>query len=160
LSLPVGLEALLGAVEQAPAVGALRNSKLAYPLVNALHVLGIALLFGAIVPLDLRLAGWRRTAGSVDALARVLLPVAVFGLVLAVASGLLLFATDARAYAGSTLFRAKLVLIALALANAAALRRIDWRAAQPPARWTAAAGLASVLLWAGVIVFGRLVGYF
>ena len=150
----------LGALENLTFVVALRESYLAYPLVNALHIVGVALLFGAIVPLDLRLTGWRREAGHVDALARLLLPVAVFGFFLAACAGLLLFATDARAYAASPLFRAKLVLITLALVNALALRAIDWRQPQPSDRRIAAAGAASVVLWLAVIILGRLVGYF
>ena len=150
----------LGALENLPLIVALRESTLAYPLVNALHIVGVALLFGAIVPLDLRLAGWRRDAGPVDGLSRLLLPVAVSGFVLAACAGLLLFATDARAYAASPLFRAKLVFIALALANALALRAIDWRQSESPDRRIAVAGAASIVLWLAVIILGRLIGYF
>lgn len=149
---------VLAAVENLPAIVALRESTLAYPFVNALHLVGIALLFGAIVPLDLRLVGWRREAAALDGLSRLLLPVAIFGFLLAASAGLLLFATDARAYAASPLFQAKIVLIATALANAWALRRLDWRQAQ--GRRLAVAAAASVLLWLAVIVLGRLVGYF
>ena len=115
------------------------------------------MLFGAIVPLDLRLAGWRRDAVAVDSLSRLLLPVALAGLTLTVFAGLLLFATDARAYAASWLFRAKVVLIALALGNAILLRKADWR--QVRGRRVALAGLASIALWLSVIVCGRLLGY-
>ena len=155
----MSIETALGALEQVPAVEALRNSTYVYPLVNAFHVVGIALLFGAIVPLDFRLAGWRRDTGPVDPLARLLLPVAIFGLVLAIATGLLLFATDARTYADSWLFRAKLLLIAAALLNALALRRIDWRSEARGTKRVAFAGIASLLLWLAVIVVGRLIGY-
>ena len=148
----------LAAVENLPAIAALRESYLVYPLVNALHIVGIALLFGAIVPLDLRLVGWRREAAAVDGLSRILLPVAVFGFVMAALAGLLLFATDARAYAASPLFQAKLLLIALALANALALRRVDWRNAASSRR-VALAGAASIILWLGAILLGRLIGY-
>ena len=152
------VEDAFGALENLPLVLALRESTLGYPIVNALHIVGIALLFGAIVPLDLRLAGWRRDAAAVDGLARLLLPVAVFGFLLAAAAGLLLFATDAAAYAASPLFQAKMVLIAAALANAWALRRVDWR--RTPSRRVSVAAAVSVLLWLSVIVLGRLVGYF
>ena len=148
----------LGALEELPAIAALRESYLVYPLVNTLHIVGIALLFGAIVPLDLRLAGWRREAASVESLSSLLLPVAIVGFVLAALAGLLLFATDARAYAASPLFQAKLLLIALALANAYALRKVDWRNAGSSRR-VALAGAASLFLWLGVILLGRLIGY-
>ena len=151
---------VLGALENLPFITALRESWLAYPVVNALHIVGVALLFGAIVPLDLRLAGWRRETAPVDRLSRLLLPVAMFGFLLAASAGLLLFATDARAYAASPLFQAKMALIAMALVNALALRAIDWRSPKPRGRRVALAGAASLVLWLAVIVLGRLVGYF
>ena len=150
----------LGAIENLPFIVALRESTLAYPLVNALHIVGIALLFGAIVPLDLRLAGRRAGDMQIDGVGKLLLPVAIFGFLVAASAGLLLFATDARAYAASPLFQAKILLIALALANALWLRTIDWRRASPRDRRVALGGAASVLLWLSVIVLGRLVGYF
>ena len=153
------LDGLLAAIEQAAPVAALRESVFAYPLINSLHIVGVALLFGAIVALDLRLIGWRRAAGPVDELAQLLLPVAVGGLLLAIPAGLLLFATDARAYAASPLFQAKLLLIALAVTNALWLRTRDWRGERPQ-RHVALAACASILLWLGAIVLGRMVGYF
>jgi len=153
------VDGLLAALEQAGPVAALRESVFAYPLVNALHVIGVALLFGAIVALDVRVIGWRRRAGPVDTLASLLLPVAISGFLLAVPAGLLLFATDARAYAASPLFQAKMLLIALAIGNVLWLRTSDWRAERPQRRVALAAGL-SILLWLGVIVLGRMVGYF
>ena len=70
----------------------LRASLWLYPLVNTAHLVGIALLFGAIVPLDLRLAGcWKSV--PLQPLARTAVPVAVAGLLLALATGALLFAT-------------------------------------------------------------------
>lgn len=150
----------LGTIENLYFIVALRESTLVYPLVNALHILGIALLFGAIVPLDLRLTGWRAAAVAVDPLARILLPVAMAGFALAACAGLLLFATDARAYAASPLFQAKVAVIALALLNALWLRRIDWRGTATSQQRLAVAGVASILLWSSAIVLGRLIGYF
>jgi hypothetical protein len=60
-----------------------------------MHVFGMALLVGAILPLDLRLLGcWPGVSRS--ALIRVLAPVAATGLVIAVAAGILLFSVRAR----------------------------------------------------------------
>lgn len=153
------LDGWLQAIEALPAVEALRLSDWAYPAVNTLHVVGIALLFGSIVPLDLRLAGWRRNEVSLPVLSRLLLPVAVGGFVLAVSAGLLLFATDARSYAASPLFQAKLVLIAAALLNAWLLRRVDWRSPSSSSRRLAMAGVISLALWLGALTLGRWIGY-
>ena len=159
MSIASTLDRSLETLEQVGPIVALRESVLAYPLVNAAHIVGIALLFGAIVALDLRLIGWKSAAGPSDAVARLLLPVAIGGLLLAISAGLLLFATDARAYVASPLFQAKMVLIALAIGNALWLRRIDWRGSRPNRR-VALAAAASIMLWLGAIVLGRLVGYF
>jgi hypothetical protein len=143
---------------------ALRASIWLYPLVNTGHVLGIALVFGAIAPLDLRLLGcWRGV--PLAPLVRTLVPVAAAGLVLAGLTGALLFATRPLDYVGEPLFGVKLALVAAAVANALGLRRSPaWRladvagdAAVRPA-WRVA-GLASLLLWLGVITAGRLIGY-
>lgn len=155
---------LLAAIEQAPLAAMLRGSVWLYPLVNAAHIVGIALLFGAIVPLDLRLLGaWKSL--SLTALARILLPVAITGLTIAIVAGALLFITDARAYAGSPWFQAKIAFVALAVMNALMLRLVPaWRrrteAGSPKGAGLRLAGAASIGLWLGAIVFGRLVGYF
>ena len=117
------------------------------------------MLFGAIAALDLRLIGFRRDAGAAVGFIRLLVPVAVAGLLLAIPTGLLLFSTDARAYAVSPLFQAKMLLIVLAIGNALWLRAIERRGPASQRR-AAVAAAASILLWSVVIVLGRLVGYF
>ena len=159
MSIGPTFDAILAALEQAAPVAALRESVFAYPLVNALHIIGIALLFGSIVALDLRILGWRQDAGPAEAFTRLLVPVAIGGLLIAIPTGLLLFSTDARAYAAAPLFQAKVVLIAIAIGNALWLRIAERRGAMTRSR-AASAGAASILLWLGAIVLGRLVGYF
>ena len=153
------LDGMFAALEQAAPIAALRESTYAFPLVNAAHIIGIALLFGSIVALDLRLLGWRRDAGPAGVFTRLLVPVAIGGLLIAIPAGLLMFATDARAYAASPLFQAKMVIVALAIANALWLRAAERRG--PMLQFRAAlAGAASIVLWLVAILLGRLVGYF
>jgi len=121
------------------------------------HIIGVALLFGAIVALDIGLIRSRGEAPRAEGSAALLLAVAVTGLALTIPAGLLLFATDARAYAASPLFQAKILLIALAIANALWFQAVGRRR---PGRGAAIAGAASIVLWLGAIVLGRLVGYF
>jgi hypothetical protein len=154
----------LAAIEALPLVAALRNARWSYALVNAGHIAGIALLFGAIVPLDLRLIGWRRSI-SIRALARMLVPVAVTGLVLAIVMGALLFSIRAREYAAMTMFQVKLALVLCGIANALLLRRaVQWEShrdsvdVMPPQRLRAA-GALSILLWLSAIVSGRLLAF-
>ncbi len=158
------IEAFAAALQESALSQSLRGSVWLYPLVNAGHVIGIALLFGAIVPLDLRLLG-RDAQVPVGLLARTLIPVSIAGLLLAVSTGLLLFATRPLDYIVEPLFWIKLGLLGVAVINALALhRRAQWglmrdTSREPiPTGWKLAA-LASVLLWLGVIVSGRLIGY-
>ncbi|GAB4372620.1 MAG: DUF2214 domain-containing protein [Kiloniellaceae bacterium] len=160
------LAELLTALQNLEPVAALRASRWVYPLVNAGHIAGIALLVGAIVPLDLRLLGaWRSV--PLDLLARVLQPVAVAGLALAVLCGFLMFAVSAGKYAGLPLFWLKLGFIAAALANAALLRlspawtlaRLPGLPPEPPAARLKAAGALSIALWLAALLCGRFLAY-
>jgi len=155
----------LTALQNLEPVAALRASRWVYPLVNSAHIVGIALLFGAILPLDLRLLGaWRGV--PLPLLARVLLPVAMAGLALAAATGFMMFAVSATKYAATPVFLAKLGLIAAAVANALLLRlapawtlaRVPDLDAPPAARLKLAAGL-SLALWLAVILCGRFIAY-
>jgi len=153
------LEAFADGLQGSALSQMLRASIWLYPLVNTGHVVGIALLFGGIVPLDLRLAGcWRGV--PIDQLARISIPVAMFGLVLAASTGALLFATRPLDYVGEPLFGFKMALVAAALLNALALRRFGRLAASaaPRPAWRTA-GIVSIVLWLGVIACGRLIGY-
>lgn len=155
----------LTALQNLEPVAALRASRWVYPLVNTAHITGIALLFGAILPLDLRLLGaWR--AVPLAYLAQVLVPVAMTGLALAAVTGLMMFSVSATKYAAEPVFLLKLGLIAAAVANALLLRRApDWTLARipevaaPATVRLKAAGLLSLGLWLAVILCGRLLAY-
>ncbi len=154
----------LTAIQELPFAAALRNGRWSYAAVNATHITGIALLFGAIVPLDLRLMGFWRSI-PIRTLARILVPVAVAGLLLAATAGFLMFSVRAVQYAGTAVFQIKLALIVCAVANALLLRRaIEWETARgavdvaPPWRLRVA-GFSSIALWLAVIACGRAIAF-
>lgn len=154
----------LTALQELAPIAALRSGRWSYAAVNAAHIVGLALLFGAIVPLDLRLMGWRRSV-PIAVLARLLLPAAIGGLCLAIAAGFVLFSTRAVEYAALTLFQVKMALVACGIANALLLHRAaQWEAvrtvtaAMPPVRLRAA-GALSIALWLLVIVCGRMLAF-
>jgi hypothetical protein len=97
------VDAVLDALVASAPAQWLRFSRWGYAAVNTTHVLGIALLVGAILPLDLRLLGFWRSVG-LESLARVLVPVAATGLCLAIATGAFLFIMRADEYAAINLF--------------------------------------------------------
>lgn len=151
------IDALLSGLQASPLAQLLRYSRWGYAAVNTLHVLGIALLVGAIAPLDLRLLGlWRGTA--VEMLGHVLVPMAAGGLLLAIAAGLLLFSTRAPEYAALGLFRFKMLLVASGTLHALWLHtRRDVLLASTTRRRLA--GGTSLSIWLAVLVSGRMLAF-
>jgi hypothetical protein len=128
----------------------LKASRWTYPLVNAGHVLGIALLVGAVLPMDVAILRGRGAAAV-----RLLRPWAVAGFGLAVACGALLFITQAGDYLQSPWFLAKMGVLALAALNAAVHVRLDrW-----PLRQRRLAAIASLVLWPSALLLGRMIAY-
>lgn len=153
------MEAALAALAATDLAQALRGTRWGYAAVNGLHILGIALLVGAILPLDLRLLGlWPRVPAAL--LARVLVPCAAAGLALAMAMGVLLFAVRAPDYAALGVFRAKLALVALGSAGALTLHAAHgtWLVGAPPGRLRAH-GALSMTCWLGALACGRAIGF-
>ncbi len=144
---------------------ALRESLHLYPLIEAAHVLAIALFVGTIAMVDLRLLGVAFKTVPVSQMTRRILPWTVAGFVLMTATGLILFyAIPVRTY-HSLWFRFKIAFMIVAAANVWFFhRRIErdrerWdEAPRPPlgARLSAAISLVS---WAAVIVTGRMIAY-
>jgi hypothetical protein len=122
----------------------MRESLALYPAVEVLHIVGFALLVGAIATYDLRLIAGREPPAIAQR-------VAAGGLAVAAPAGLMLFATEATAYLHNPVFLAKLGLIALALVNVAL-----FHFARTPGRL---AGAASLALWLSVLTCGRLIAY-
>ncbi len=139
-----------------------RGSVLVYPVANTLHLLGLVMLVGGIGVVDLRVMGLWRTL-PIAGVSRALTPVAIAGLVLMMASGVILFAADGAALARSAVFGRKLVIIAIALVNAVAFRLV-WRtgiASWPDTAPGAARVMAtaSLLLWLAAGASGRWIAY-
>jgi hypothetical protein len=134
----------------------------AYPLLEALHALGMAMLLGSLGLINLRVIGYKRDLPLLGV--QDLLPLAWLGFTINAVSGLALFTSDAIYFFSSYTFRIKLVLIALAGINAVLLGHKVFRApsvsanvvASTGAKWLAGASLVS---WVGAAVAGRLIAY-
>lgn len=135
----------LAALEATAVAQHLKAARWTYPLVNAGHVLGVALLVGAVLPMDVAVLRGRGAA-----VVGWLRPWAFAGLVLAVTTGGLLFATQAGDYLQSPWFAAKVGVLGLAVVNAA-LFLVRGRGRM--------AVLLSLGLWPGVLLLGRMIAY-
>ena len=118
-----------------------------------LHLGGTAAFFGGILLLDLRLLGLMGREIAVEALSRLVLPVVHGAFALVLVTGVWLFLYDPIQTGSHTWFVPKLLLIVLALGNAA-LFSGPRRTPRPTGNLTRHARLAgalSILLWTGVI---------
>lgn len=149
---------------ETPVAAFVREAAWAYPLLETIHLVGLALVVGPILAFDLRLLGWHRDI-AVDRLAAHLLPLVLTGIAANVASGALLFASDAVEFAANPALQAKLALIVVAILNAAWFQRRvfpahqAWRVGQDAPSAARLAAVASIALWLMVLTAGRMIAY-
>ena len=159
----------LGALESSGLGQAMRQWLWLYPSVEIVHIVGIALLFGSIAVMDLRLLGVSRSI-PIRTLARHVLPWSAGSFLLIIPSGLLMFTAHATEFIDSEVFVIKMLLIMAGGVNAALFHTITFRTADvwdseemrklPPPPSARAAGAISLLVWISVIACGRLLAYF
>lgn len=127
----------------------------AYPALEAVHIVGIALLLGSLLVFELRVWGWG-AALPLPALSRLALRVTVAGFLLAAASGLVMFATAPAELLANPAFRIKLALLAVAGVNLAVYRR---RGAERVDAIARAQTVLSLGVWLAIIICGRWIAY-
>ena len=128
----------------------------AYPALEVVHLIGIALLLGNLVAFELRVLG-AAPALPLQALARLSLGLALAGFVLIAGSGLLMFSSQPTELMANRAFVVKMGLVTLAGTNAAlfhargGLQKLDGVARGQT--------LLSLGLWIAVIICGRWIAY-
>jgi hypothetical protein len=138
------------------------DSAMFWPTLEAAHFMGMALLFGVVLLVTVRVLGIVSNV-PFTALHR-LLPLGVFGLVINVVTGMLFFIADYSRYATMTnSFFPKMALIVIGGIAVLYFTIFDkpWElkpgdSAAMPAKVVAA---ATVLMWSGVVIYGRLLPY-
>jgi hypothetical protein len=136
-------------------------SVFAFPMILAVHTIGLGLLAGVNVALDLRMLGF---AARIPLLTfRRFLPFMWLGLGLNVLSGLALLAAYPTKALTNPVFYVKLGLIAAALAILRSVRRFRLADGAAPAipglRSAKMVAVASLVCWAGAIAAGRFLAY-
>ena len=158
-----GLLAEIGVALEGSAAGmAVRRSLWIYPIASILHVLGVGLLLGSIVALDLRFLGAAR-AVPLRAAADLLIPIAATGLLLQIPTGIVMLLADASHLLTNPLMQVKLLLILAGLANVALFHRLAGprltRLEAPLPTSLRLGALVSLLAWPMVAILGRAIAY-
>ncbi len=134
----------------------LSRSSWAYPALEVVHIVGIALLLGNLALLELRVWGLAPELAP-RALARLALPLATAGFALIACSGLVMFLSNPLELIANRAFVLKLVLVMTAGANAVSFHLRDGLV-----KLDALARAQTVLslgLWLGAIICGRWIAY-
>ena len=159
------LPTFLASLESSGVATKIRNSLYFFPLIEATHVFGLAMVFGTMAIIDFRLLGLASTRRSFRQMASDILKWTWAAFIVTAATGSLMFITNAGVYYHNIFFRTKIVMLALAGINMlvfelTAGRSIDrWdKAASTPliGRTTAVLSLA---IWITIIFLGRWIGF-
>ena len=143
----------------------MRTSVKAMPIVEAIHVLAAATVFGTIFIVDLRLLGFPNTRRPFTRVSDEMLRLTWAAFCLAVIAGLLMFAANANTYFGNTAFRLKMLALLAAGLNMAIFQGITFRTVgawdqdAPAPLAGRLAGAASILIWVTVICLARWIGF-
>jgi hypothetical protein len=152
-------------VQGLPVSIGIRESLWVYPVIESAHVLGLCLFLGLVAMMDLRLVNATMRSTRVTEVQQRLFPWQMAGFAVMVVSGLLLVLSEPMRFYGNIFFRVKLVLLALAAMNAFAFhttvyrRAAEWEDRAVPPTAVRLAGTFSLLLWAAIVVCGRMIAY-
>jgi uncharacterized membrane protein len=136
-----------------------------FPIIESIHVLSITVLVGTIVIFDLRLLGLLMNREPVSNIAKQVLPWTWAGFAIMLVTGLLLSIAEAATNYYNLAFRIKLVLLLLVGLNPlifhfSIFRAVsNWDLAKSAPLRARVAAVCSLVLWAGIIVAGRMIAY-
>ncbi len=157
------IPAILESIESTELSTAIREGALPYPIIGGVHLLGIALFGGMLLITDLRLLGLAMQRRTVSDLVQQFRPWKHLGFWVVVISGLLLAWAEPIKLYRSPAFWVKMALFALVGVHAVVFRAGVYRnTAKLDENVTQQAKLAamlSLLLWAGLIISGRLIAF-
>ena len=157
------MEALVEAIEGSAINIWVISSAWTWPVLEIIHFIGLSLLLGSILIIDLRLAGFLR---QIDiSVTQKLLPWSVIGFGMNFVTGVLFFLGDPARYTANIGFRWKMVLIVVAGLNAVWFAwKINpvirsWAPNGDTSSLAKAIAFVSLGVWLGVLLLGRLIPY-
>jgi hypothetical protein len=159
------LRTLIAGLEQSGLAQSIREDDTLFPLIESIHVLAICLVVGSILAVDLRLLGLASLRQPVSRVTNGILPLTWCAFALALASGSLLFISNAAKYLENGYFLAKMALICAAGLNMAVFHAFGakdlphWESAPRPPLRARLAGAISISVWIAVVACGRWIGF-
>lgn len=151
---------ILETISQSSLVQWVASSDWGYPIVLTAHALGMALVVGIMLMLDLRVIGFAARVPLTTA--RLFFPVAWYGFAVNLVSGTLLFFANYSAFLHNAAFLTKIALLLLGAIVTFFLARELYEREGADESVTSRAkilGWICLWLWLGAIVAGRIVGY-
>jgi uncharacterized protein DUF6644 len=149
------------ALEAGPIGEAIRDSTWLFPLIEAFHLVGLAVIGGAILLVDFRLLGLGLKRQPVAELARDAQPWVIGGVLVMIATGVPLFLSEAIKCYYSFAFWTKMAALLLAIIFSLTVRRRVALAGDSSVSpfWMRMVGATSILLWSTVGWGGRWIGF-
>jgi hypothetical protein len=161
----VNIATFLKALEATGLATKIRDSLYIFPLLESTHVIGLALVFGTIAIIDLRLIGLASSQRSFKRMYSDILKWTWAAFALTALTGALMFITNATVYYHNFYFRTKMLLLVIAGINMGVFeltlgRNVDsWDKAPSAPPLGRVVGVLSIALWIAVIFMGRLIGF-
>lgn len=142
------------ALEQSRWVKTLGETGWMYSTVSVIHYLTMFWFIGSIAVVDLRVMGIAARKRNLRELADQIFPWAWTGMILAILSGFLMFATDAGDWAPDRVFHIKVGMIVASVVFSVLVRVFvpAWSAVPETPAWAKFIALVSLLLWIGTIL--------
>jgi len=147
--------------QNADLIVSMRSSLWLFPVIESLHLIGLALIGGALLIVDLRLLGFGLRHQPVSVLARDAERWLIASLVVMLPTGFLLFMSSAVKCYYLPVFWVKMATLVLALVFTFSIRRRVTMAAETGVNplWPKVVGGVSISLWSTVAIAGRFVGF-
>jgi hypothetical protein len=137
----------------------IRESLWMFPVTEAIHLVGLSLLGGALLLVDLRLLGWGLRGSTIAALNRQARPWMLAGVAIMLGTGVLLFLSEAIKCYYNTAFWVKIGTLPFAIAFTLTVKERFARSATYTSAESQWVGTADLLLWFIVAAGGRWIGF-
>ena len=160
----MSIDSILSSIQSSPLAEWMRETNPAMQVIESTHVLAAVMVLGTVLIADLRLLGLTDRQRAFTDVGRETLRLTWIAFALAVITGSLMFTTSAQSYFGNAAFQLKALALLAAGLNMIVFQLFTTRGAAAwdrgePSPAARIAGALSLLLWSGVVLLGRWIGF-